>query len=746
MSISARYNHLLVTNRINEHLRDARLRRVRMREAVARFEKRAADGGASVPFMITQEMRQSLADLGYGPDDIASLTPQQAQDIVSQGVSAQDKAEAAAHHEQILDQREQLELKALEKAKKRLELLKKKRENAEKSLEKAIVQMDALKDDSSEQAQRKIEMLSRHFQFWEQAINGLDVDIKAQDNLVSQIIQSSDKLIEQLQEANDAAISTPGTEDDKIIEELIQDKINELQTIDTLRQQQEKHHQQLEQKRTKMFRLLKNMDAYYSDPEFDAHKFNEMELELKDIQQDIDKLEDNTRELVHEILDRESNLRDKSTEQKLRELDEIMKENLPHDEEAEKIEKLKNPLGNSDTIDKVREQARDEIAPDDVESDLTERAKERKDKAEAILSFAKRLEGQYQNFVSNVLVPAIPNDPKVEQAIDQTTESIMQRVEAMHKLSNRYKRDDVHRSAILLVPTLYMILVDAMTQGINPGGPDDSMDVNDDELREAMALVEDLRQAGYVKEALGLRDFISKGRDVGQWAVDKAKDVGTAISEGIDRFKFNKRDMGKPRRDMNLQVDEARQNLKLLQETEKLLVKERQKAEALLQQFSEDPIKARKLQQKLQEIDQSLQALGERKDVYSKGLQHAPAPGAMKAVEQKARKPQNELQFAERLMETSAPQIVKFVALLPEDAEVEAELLRNSDKIAKSVQALTRFAEKLRKKYPRLPAAIQAYGAMFLAIDDALDRALRTNQGVRDEKDLLAVNRGKSAA
>lgn len=745
MSISSRYNHVLVTNKIDEHLREARLRRVRTRTAIANFEKRATEQAAT-PIMVTPEMRQALDDLGYGPDDLAGLSPQQAQDIIDQGVSAQERAEAAAYHEKILDQREQLELKALEKAKKRLEILKKKRENAEKSLEKAITQMDELKEDSSEAAQRKIEMLSRHFQFWEQAITSLDVDIKAQDNLVSQIIHSSDKLIEQLQEANDAALSTPGTEDDRIIEELIQDKIKELQNIDALRQQQEEHHRRLDQQRTKVFRLLKNMDEYYSDPEFDAHKFNEMELELKDIQSEIDSLEDDTRGVVQEILERENSLRDKSTEQKLRELDEIMRENLPHDEEAEKLEKLKNPLKDSDSIEKVREQAREELAPDDVDSDLTERAKVLKDKADAILSFAKRLEGQYQNFVLNVLVPAIPNDSKVEQAIDQTTETIMQRVSAMHKLSDRYKRNDVHRSAILLVPTLYMILVDAMTQGINPGGSDEPLDVSDDELREAMALVEDLRQAGYVKEALGLRDFISKGRDIGQWAVDKAKDVGTALSEGLDRFQFSRRDTGKPRRDPQLQVDEARQNLKMLQETEKLLKQQRQKAEALLQQFSDDPIKTRKLQQKLQEIDESLQSLGERKDVYSQGLKHSPSPGAMKAVEQKARKPQNELQFAKRLMETSVPQIVKFVALLPDDTEVESELLRNSEKIAKSIQALMRFAEKLRKRYPNLPAVIQAYGAMFLAIDDALDRALRTNEGVKEEKDLIAINRGKSAA
>ncbi len=50
-------------------------------------------GAVSVPFMITQDMKQRLGALGYGPEIIANMTPQQAQDILAAATPASAKPE-----------------------------------------------------------------------------------------------------------------------------------------------------------------------------------------------------------------------------------------------------------------------------------------------------------------------------------------------------------------------------------------------------------------------------------------------------------------------------------------------------------------------------------------------------------------------------------------------------------------------------------------------------------------------------
>ena len=102
----------------------------------------------------------------------------------------------------------------------------------------------------------------------------------------------------------------------------------------------------------------------------------------------------------------------------------------------------------------------------------------------------------------------------------------------------------------------------------------------------------------------------------------------------------------------------------------------------------------------------------------------------MQGVEPHARSSKSDYQHAVSLMQETLPSFVKFFSLIPDDAKLEQDLLRQSDRISKLAQKLVRVSFKAKNKYPLLPPTIQAYGHMFMAIDDALDRALRSNAGL----------------
>lgn len=55
-------------------------------EQVIGAEQATLGTTASVPFMITRAMRQQLADLGYGPEQVAAMTPQEANDKLKAGL------------------------------------------------------------------------------------------------------------------------------------------------------------------------------------------------------------------------------------------------------------------------------------------------------------------------------------------------------------------------------------------------------------------------------------------------------------------------------------------------------------------------------------------------------------------------------------------------------------------------------------------------------------------------------------
>jgi hypothetical protein len=50
------------------------------------FDEHGAPRAASVPFMLTQDMKRRLRALGYSDEEVAHFTPQQAHEILAQEV------------------------------------------------------------------------------------------------------------------------------------------------------------------------------------------------------------------------------------------------------------------------------------------------------------------------------------------------------------------------------------------------------------------------------------------------------------------------------------------------------------------------------------------------------------------------------------------------------------------------------------------------------------------------------------
>jgi len=756
MTLSDRYTRILISSSA-ANLANARKGRLRLAAVRSQMKqlRLAADSDEIVeyppastppesPVLVTPAMKKQLVDLGYKPSDIKQMTPEAAQEIIASGVTKEKREEAATRREEAFDALEEKVLEDLDAIKKRLDRAKKRLTQATEQIQRLDAQLETVegqREDASPEDQNRLQLKSEwiqgHIDRAQKAEDSIRREIEALDKLVVSISKTEDGLINELQEANDAALLTPGTDDDEIIDDLMLSKMEELQVISDLRKNLFGVQKKLDSKMDKLLKLHQEISNLI-DAGGDRHGVNTLRDSVRQLQTEVDALGKEQNDAVREIIRHEDSLRDVQTEQRLQELNDALKD-IPED---------------LNTPEKLKQKAKEQVADEDVGKDIASKPKKYKQKADAMLAFADTASQHYGDFILSFLAPDLPSDPKVEKFIHSANSVILQRAGEAKKLADSYGRNPMQRSAILLVPSLYEFLASTMDGLVTQEARAAAF-----RLREAEALYADLTEAGFVKEAIGVRDIIDsvednssalvntvvntgkgladRGKGAGQFAWSKTKQVGKKIQElvnagqeALDRLSFNKKDLG-DRRDPAADLKQQQKSLRELQQVETDLQQRIQLLGTLQQQFhaSGDEKSALRARDGILQIQSQLKTLGEKKDVLSKGLSHSPESGLMKGQEQAARRPKNDYEQAVGLMALNMPKLLEFLKEgIPDDTKLETELLRQSDRIVTVVNRMIQEGFKAKKKYPNLPPTIQAYGHMFLAIDDTLSKALRSNR------------------
>jgi hypothetical protein len=732
MALSDRYTKVLLQSSA-ANLALARKKRLRLAEVRKELSQRrvvaespSTETTAKLPILITKDMRQQLADLGYSGADIKQMTPEVAHGIISGGVTKKKREQAAVRREKLFDALEEKVLEDLDALKKRLDIAKKRLEKAQEQVEKldgSLVDVESQRESATDPAEqeklrKKSEWIQAHIDRAEKAESAIRREIEALDKLVSAITKTEDGLIDELQEANDAAVITPGTEDDEIVEQLMKEKLTELEEISRLRQKLMGVQKVLDKKLEKLLRIHKDI-AQMVDMGGSRYEVNTLREVAEAMQKDVDDTEKEQRAIVKEILRHEDKLRDIQTERRLQELDDALKD-LPED---------------AQNLEQVKEKAKEEIQQEDLGKEIASKPQRYKKRADEMLAYVDQVSQLYGDFILSFLAPDIPSDPKVDQFIRTANGAILKRSQEAKKLASAYSRNPMHRSAILLVPSLYEFIASTMNGVVTP------------DTKEAMLREYEVRQlhqafveAGMVKEAIDLQQILDTtkaiGRGIGnaaRWTKEKGKQIGEGLSglvdkgmEEWDRQKFQ--DEG-PQRNPAADLKKQQRALRQLQEIEAGLKKQLDLAQKLQDRFQRegDQDSAREARNQILRLQDQLKTVGERKDILSKGLAHKPESGLMRGQEQAAQRPKSDFEQSLRLLAQSMPKLTGFVKEgLPQDQGLERELLRHSDRIAEAARRMIQESFKAKRKYPNLPPTIQAYGHMFLAIDDALHKALRS--------------------
>lgn len=738
MSLSDRYTKVLLQSSA-ANLASARKKRLRLAEVRQELSRRktvvaesSASDSTSMPLLITKDMRQQLADLGYSAEDVKHLTPEAAHEIINNGVTKKKQEQAAARREKLFDALEEKVLEDLDAIKKRLDLAKARLEKAHaqvESLDASLADVESKREaaeDPTEQEKlrKKSEWIQTHIDRAEKAEAAIRREIEALDKLASSITKTEDGLIDELQEANDAAVITPGTEDDQLVEQLMRDKLSELEEISKLRQRLFGVQKLLDKKLERLVRVHRDV-AQMIDMKGSRYEVNTLREVAESLQKEVDDLEKEQRSVVKEIVRHEDKLRDNQTERRLQELDDALKD-LPSE---------------SQDLGLIKEKAKEEIQQEDIGKDIAAKPQRYKKRADEMLAYVDQVSQHYGDFILSFLAPDIPSDPKVDKFIQTANAAILKRAGEAKALAAPYGRNPMHRSAILLVPSLYEFIASTMNGVVTPEAKEAMV-----RFHEARMLHDAFVEAGMVKEAIDFQQIIDTSKAVGRgigdaarWTMEKGKNFERAVEKGIsdfiydgkeelDRQKFLKNDQ-LDRRDPKSQLKKQQLALRQLQEIETELKKQLALAQNLQERFQRegDQESVREARNTILRLQDQLKSVGERKDVLSKGLAHQPEPGVMRGQEQAAQRPKTDFQQAVRLLDTHTPKLMALMKEgIPDDERLERELLRYSSKTVEAVNRMIQESHKARKKYPNLPPTIMAYGHMFLAIDDALHKALRT--------------------
>jgi hypothetical protein len=659
--------------------------------------------------IITNKMRQQLKDLGYSTKDVRSMLPQDAFDIINSGITKGKVEQAAERREKILDQYEEQTLTALQKAKKHLDRFKKDLEASQKLRDETAELLEDIEDNIEDNPDYTSKLEEFHTSVLDQRIKyilSLEDRIAAQENLIKRISLSEDGLVDDLQELNDAVVVTPSPDDDKVLEDLVREKIEDLEAIEEARTKLDKAQREAERARKRLQDATSRKENLIKGP-FDLKLLNEVDDELGQAEIAYDNASRAENALLHSIMRHENSLRDKQTRERILEIQKAV-------DEAHK------PLPE---FQKIQEESKKEIKEEEP-SGQEEAAKVKfyKDQSEAMKVFSSKVEEGFSDFITGTLSPDIPVDDKVEKSIRLFNAAVLKRVKDMYEQAKVYRRNDMHRSSILLLPALYEILVRNM----------DAVLDEEASKKEAQAIFLELIESNLLKEAISFHDMMegakglgSKVTDVGRRGLDKAKEIGEKAKKSLELRRFRKEDTG-PRRDFEPHV-QVRKNLDFIRGLERQRANLRDQAAQLLS-VSEDPAEMRRLKDVIRSLDEDLRDIGEKKNLIEEGLSHEPHPGMMEGLEQGAQAPRSDQQRAVAIMAEIRPELLKYFSLLPNDESLEIILLNHSDKIRGLADNLIKIAYSHKDRYPNLPLTISAYAHLFLALDDAFDRALRSKK------------------
>jgi len=709
-------------------------RRRRLRLALVRSSLRI--GAEESSTVISEEVTEELYSLGYDDNDISRMTPDIAQDVIDGGVTKEQREQAAQKREEAFDEVENRVLQDLEAIKKRLDLARKRLEGAESQVDKLdslLAETEEKREqeedlEAQEKLRQKSEWIQDHIDRAEQAEEIIRREISALEKLVSSITNTEESLINELQEANDASLLTPGTEDDELVQSLMKDKLATLDEISSLRKELLAAQKELDNKMSVLLKAHRDLSKLL-DLKPTKAEVNTLRDVIRTRQEEVDLAEKKQKQIVSKILYLEDKLRDISTEQRLQELDEAIGESTTDQEELNDFALLK-------------ERSKEQIQQEDPGKDIAKKPLKYNQKAEEILSFVDELSKNYGDFILSFLAPDIPSDPQVENFIRSANGVILKRSEEAKKLASTYSRNPMHRSSILLVPSLYEFLASTMDGVVST----EDMKQAVARLAEAERTAEAFSSAGFVREAIEIKELAQKALQWGRQGVDKSlkflsfvhtkglqladkvEKLVEQTDEFLDKKRFEKEDTGS-RRDPKAELRQQQQTLQQLIEAEREVARHLEVAKSLQERLSSsgDESSLRQLRDTISKLQDQLSVLGERKNVLENGLSSHPSPGAMRGQEGKATRPKTDYEQSVRLMSLHMPKLTSLLQVgIPDDSSLEKELLRQSDRISSAVRKMIQESMKARKKYPNLPPTIQAYGHMFLAIDDALNKAIRS--------------------
>ena len=660
---------------------------------------------------LSEEDKKNLSLLGWPDDFISKMGPEEARDILKSDFTFENKKKSDDKREYLLDKHDAAVQKELDKAKKRLDLLNKKQKATQEFIDSLYDRIESMEEenDGSDISHRRIEHFEDLREETERNLTLIEDQIRAQNKMISSIVSHEDALLEELQEINETATLTSGPEDDELLLERINERTKIIRDIGSLRKELAEKDRKLQNYLNQLSRIRRDQEKSLLGGRL--RSFNELDMKSDSLNVEVFILNKQMKTLVRKILKKENTLKSKKVEESLREIEEVY--DMPSFEDVSK--------DSEDLIEK------------DEKTDIRSKSDNIKEKSKDMQLFLQGAEPALRGFVTDFIAPDIPVDKSVDKAIRIASEGIAKRADSMRSLADKYSRNDMHRTSIILVPFLYEIIAKSMLAAVSS------------QSKEASYIYIDLLEAGHIKEALSFKEIMDKSRQVGNsiknfakdthdtarkvW--DKGKDIYDRASDLVDKQKFKTEDKG-PRRDFGKPLEDARKHLQHLSRVELDLRQQLDRADSLLEEAKRgnDPNEVARIERAMQEMQQQADLIGKQRDVIRDGLEALPSGGAMAGQEQASRPNKSDYEQAVRLMEDLKPRLLSHLALIPDDADLERELLRHSDRIAKLANKLIQTSYKAKNKSPSLPLTIQAFGYLFLSIDDTLDLALRSNEGI----------------
>jgi len=198
----------------------------------------------------------------------------------------------------------------------------------------------------------------------------------------------------------------------------------------------------------------------------------------------------------------------------------------------------------------------------------------------AVAFFEHVTKDYYEPFIRDSISHNVPSVPKIDKTIEKIVNSAFRYIEAMNKLSDNFKNNPAHLSAIRLVPGLYSMLMRSLLVGIGKENPVIAS------YAEAASVCVELEQAGLMKEAASLRDSLGFLQGKAKSALEVVQNTVHKVNDFIDKVQFAKSDTG-PRRDPKAKSQESMKFYRQLKAVTSQVRSRIEEAEALVAAYQE---------------------------------------------------------------------------------------------------------------------------------------------------------------